>query len=215
MAKYSTLIFDLDGTLTDPALGVVRCMNYALTSFDYSPLPDHQISKHIGPPLEDTLALLTGSDDKSHVDALAAAYRERYGEIGFKENTVYDGVVDMLHALKSNGTSMMVCTSKLEINAIRVLNEFNLLDYFDHINGSTEPGPKSMQLAKLLDEGKIDTEALMIGDRHVDLRAATANGLAGAGVLWGYGSEEELEAEAPALLFSNPRELTEKLAPRP
>ncbi len=214
MAKYSTLIFDLDGTLTDPALGVVRCMNYALTSFDYSPLPDHQISKHIGPPLEDTLALLTGSDDKSHVDALAAAYRERYGEIGFKENTVYDGVVDMLQALKSNGTSMMVCTSKLEINAIRVLNEFNLLDYFDHINGSTESGPKSMQLAKLLDEGKIDTEALMIGDRHVDLRAATANGLAGAGVLWGYGSEEELEAEAPALLFSNPRDLAEKLAPK-
>lgn len=215
MAKYSTLIFDLDGTLTDPALGVVRCMNYALTSFDYSPLPDHQISKHIGPPLEDTLALLTGSDDKSHVDALAAAYRERYGEIGFKENTVYDGVVDMLQALKSNGTNMMVCTSKLEINAIRVLNEFNLLDYFDHINGSAEPGPKSMQLAKLLDEGKIDTEALMIGDRHVDLRAATANGLAGAGVLWGYGSEEELQAEAPALLFSNPRELAEKLGSNP
>lgn len=212
MRNFSTLVFDLDGTLTDPALGVVRCMNYALTSFDYSPLPDHQISKHIGPPLEDTLALLSGSDDQAHISALAAAYRERYGEFGFKENSVYDGVVEMLQTLQRKGRRMIVCTSKLEINAIRVLNEFQLLDYFELVNGAQEQaGPKSSQLAFLLKQGLIDQDALMIGDRHVDLRAASANGLKAAGVLWGYGSEKELQDESPAMLFASPQELAEKL----
>jgi len=211
MQDFSTLVFDLDGTLTDPALGVVRCMNYALTSFDYSPLPDHQISKHIGPPLEDTLALLSGSDDRAHIDALAVAYRERYGEFGFKENTVYDGVVDMLQTLQRAGRRMIVCTSKLEINAIRVLREFQLLDYFELVNGALEPGPKSKQLASLISKGIIDQDALMIGDRHVDLRAANANGLSAAGVLWGYGSVQELQEESPVLLFGSPQELAERL----
>lgn len=211
MQHFSTLVFDLDGTLTDPALGVVRCMNYALTSFDYSPLPDHQISKHIGPPLEDTLTLLTGSDDRAHIEALAAAYRERYGEFGYKENTVYDGVVDMLQTLQRAGMRMIVCTSKLEINAIRVLREFQLLDYFELVNGALEPGPKSQQLASLISKGIIDQDALMIGDRHVDLRAANANGLSAAGVLWGYGSVQELQEESPALLFGSPQELAERL----
>lgn len=211
MQNFSTLVFDLDGTLTDPALGVVRCMNYALTSFDYSPLPDHQISRHIGPPLEDTLALLSGSDDPAHITALAAAYRERYGEFGFKENSVYDGIVEMLQTLQCRGRRMIVCTSKLQINAIKVLNEFQLLDYFELVNGALEPGPKSSQLARLLEQGIIDQDALMIGDRHVDLRAASANGLKAAGVLWGYGSEKELQDESPAMLFRTPRELAEKL----
>ena len=211
MQDFSTLVFDLDGTLTDPALGVVRCMNYALTSFDYSPLPDHQISKHIGPPLEDTLALLSGSDDRAHIDALAAAYRERYREFGFKENTVYDGVVDMLQTLQRAGRRMIVCTSKLEINAIRVLREFQLLDYFELVNGALEPGPKSKQLASLISKGIIDQDALMIGDRHVDLRAANAIGLSAAGVLWGYGSVQELQEESPVLLFGSPQELAERL----
>lgn len=207
MAEFTTLIFDLDGTLTDPALGVVRCMNYALTKFDYSPLPDAEITQHIGPPLEQTFELLSGSSNESHITELAAAYRERYGELGYKENTVYPGIINMLESLKDQSIRLAVCTSKLEINANRVLEQFQLLDYFEFVNGAVAPGPKGKQLAELLQQNLIDRSAIMIGDRHVDLRAARENKLASAAVLWGYGSEEELQAESPAFIFRSPEDL--------
>ena len=211
MAEFSTLIFDLDGTLTDPALGVVRCMNYALTKHNYSPLPDAEITQHIGPPLEQTLQILSGSSDDSHIAELTDSYRERYGELGYKENTVYPGIVEMLDSLRDQNIRLGVCTSKLEINAFRVLDEFQLAHYFDFINGSAEPGPKGKQLADLLQKNHIDRNAIMIGDRHVDLRAAKENKLASAGVLWGYGSKEELVSESPAFLFDTPQDLAEGL----
>ncbi len=205
------LVFDLDGTLTDPALGVVRCMNFALTSFDYSPLPDAVITQHIGPPLEQSIARLTGNKDPIHIDAVAAAYRERYGEMGFRENTVYDGVPEMLQSLLGAGYRLGVCTSKLQINADRVIHEFQLDDYFDFVNGSHNQSSKSKQLAGLLSEGMIDQAAIMIGDRAIDLTAAHQNSLQSAGVLWGYGSQDELSAESPAFLFQTPGQLVREL----
>ena len=96
--RYTTLIFDLDGTLSDPALGVVRCMNFALTSFDQPPRADHEIKRHIGPPLEQILALLIDNDDPAYVSALAARYRERYAELGYRENTLYPFYPFLVHA---------------------------------------------------------------------------------------------------------------------
>lgn len=208
MATYSTLVFDLDGTLTDPALGVVRCMNYALTKFDYSPRPEQDITVHIGPPLEFTLEKLSGSSDEAHINELADAYRERYGEFGYQENTVYDGVIAMLTDLRNQGARLGVCTSKLQPNAIKVLETFELIDYFDFVCGTPGKMHKSQQLADLLEQNSIDAEAIMIGDRNVDLQAAHSNGLRSAGVLWGYGDRAELSAEQPAFLF----ESTEQLA---
>jgi len=208
---YSTLIFDLDGTLSDPAVGVIRCMNFALTSFDYSPLPEHEITQHIGPPLELTLGKLSGSEDPTHIAALAAKYRERYGELGFKENTLYPGIEHMLSSLRANGQRLGVCTSKLPSNAIKILERFKLIHYFEFVSGPATPQPKSQQLQELLATGSISEEALMIGDRAVDLQAAHSNSLKSAGVLWGYGDREELKAEGPAHLFASPEELTERL----
>ncbi len=205
------LVFDLDGTLTDPALGVVRCMNYALTTFDYAPLADAEITQHIGPPLELTIARLTASEDKAHIDAVAAAYRERYGELGFRENEVYAGVAEMLEALQSAGHSMGVCTSKLQINADRVIEAFALDGFFEFIHGSSHHSNKTEQLAELLQQGVIDGDAIMIGDRAMDLIAAHSNGLRSAGVLWGYGSREELSAESPSYLFHKPAQLAAEL----
>lgn len=206
------LVFDLDGTLTDPALGVVRCMNYALTSFDYSPLPDAKITEHIGPPLEQTVVRLTGSDDATHIDAVAAAYRERYGEFGFKENTVYAGIPEMLQTLKDAGHKLGVCTSKLQINANRVINEFQLDRYFDFVNGSSNKSSKSEQLSDLLARGQISPEAIMIGDRAIDLSAAHENRLRSAGVLWGYGSRDELAELEPTYLVETPVQLLTAIA---
>lgn len=211
MPSYSTLIFDLDGTLTDPALGFVRCINYALTRFDYSPLAEKEITRHIGPPLEQTIQLLTGSDLESHVDEVTAAYRERYAELGYLENSVYPGIIDMLAALAEAGTRLGVCTSKHHLYAPKILQAFDLIDYFEFVSGAEGKVTKSQQLQKLLTEGTIDSSAVMIGDRAVDLTAAHANELKSAGVLWGYGDREELAAEQPEHLFSSPAELASKL----
>ncbi len=211
MPAYSTLIFDLDGTLTDPALGVVRCMNYALTKFDYSPRPEQDITVHIGPPLELTLEKLSGSSDESHIDELAAAYRERYAEFGYRENTVYAGVTTMLEALRNQDTRLGVCTSKLQPYAIKVLETFELIDFFDFVCGTPGKMAKSQQLRELLENDTIDSRSIMIGDRNVDLQAAHSNGLQSAGVLWGYGDLTELNAEQPAHLFERPEQLAQQL----
>jgi phosphoglycolate phosphatase len=211
---YSTLVFDLDGTLTDPAQGIVRCMNYALTSFDYMARPEHEITALIGPPLESAIAELSGEDDEFKIKQLVAAYRERYGEFGFAENTVYCGIYDVLDQLKERQIPMGVCTSKLEKYAIKILKEFNLFNYFDFVSGVSDNSfnsPKSLQLEKLLTEGRIDSQALMIGDRSVDVCAATTNKLESWGVLWGYGSRQELDTAGAIRILETPIELLDLL----
>jgi phosphoglycolate phosphatase len=211
---YSTLVFDLDGTLTDPAQGIVRCMNYALTSFDYMARPEHEITALIGPPLESAIAELSGEDDEFKIKQLVAAYRERYGEFGFAENTVYRGIYDVLDQLKERQIPMGVCTSKLEKYAIKILKEFNLFNYFDFVSGVSDNSfnsPKSLQLEKLLTEGRIDSQALMIGDRSVDVCAATTNKLESWGVLWGYGSRQELDTAGAIRILETPIELLDLL----
>ena len=211
---HSTMIFDLDGTLSDPALGVVRCTNFALTSFDLSPRADHEITRHIGPPFEHTLALLSASDDEAHIAALAARYRERYAEFGFQENTLYPGVRETLAALKRRGSRLGVCTSKLIHYAIKILEMFDLIPFFDFISGPTATETKSQQLRELLHDKTIDPEALMIGDRPIGLQAAHDNQLQSAGVIWGYGDRRELESEQPAFLFASFPELFQALTPQ-
>jgi phosphoglycolate phosphatase len=209
---YSTLVFDLDGTLTDPAQGIVRCMNYALTTFDYMARPEHEIKALIGPPLESAIAELSGEDDEFKIKQLVAAYRERYGEFGFAENIVYPEIYDVLDQLKERQIPMGICTSKLEKYAIKILKEFHLFDYFDFVSGvssSSFNSPKSLQLELLLTQGHIDSQALMIGDRSVDIYAANANKLKSWGVLWGYGDREELETAGASRILETPLELLE------
>lgn len=205
---YHSLIFDLDGTLTDPLTGIVRCMNYALSSHGHQVVSENAVKPYIGPPLEIGLSGLSGSDDEAHISKLVATYRERYGELGYAENVVYDGIPESLASLKQDGYRLGVCTSKFEKYAIKVLEEFELDRYFDFVSGSGAPGlAKSDQLRGLLDRNLVQQSSLMIGDRSVDLIAANAVGLRGAGVLWGYGSLEELQAEEPDFIAATPAEL--------
>lgn len=210
--QYDTLIFDLDGTLTDPAVGIVRCMNYALTSMDFPPRFEKDITPYIGPPLEIALRGLSGSDDADCIRQLIVAYRERYGEFGYAENTVYDGIYPLLDTLQAKGVRMGVCTSKFEKYAIKVLKEFNLFDYFEFVSGSDYHTAKSEQLAELRKAGTITTQAFMIGDRAVDITSARENGLTSAGVLWGYGDRAELESADPVFIAENPGHLLELIS---
>lgn len=207
--SYHSLIFDLDGTLTDPLTGIHRCMNYALSSHDYQPRSEQEIRPYIGPPLEIALGELSGSTDEAHIKELVATYRERYGEIGYRENVVYDGIYELLDTLQAQGYRMGVCTSKFEKYAIKVLEEFKLDKYFGFVSGSGAYGTaKSDQLRGLLDTKMILDSSLMIGDRYIDLTSAHKTGLRSAGVLWGYGSLEELRAEEPALIAESPAHLS-------
>ena len=208
MSQYEWLLFDLDGTLSDPADGFVNSMNHALVSFNYEPRPAAELTPHIGPPLEVTLGHLTGSDDSTHVRALVDKYRERYGETGFAENRLYPGIAETLESLsKIDGIRLGVCTSKRADFAERILQQFELHHYFEFVSGGDVGIAKWQQLGKLLDDQKISRNALMIGDRHFDLSAAAKNALPSAGVLWGYGSEEKLNAHAPAYLFGQPSDI--------
>lgn len=207
--SYHSLIFDLDGTLTDPITGIVRCMNYALSSHDYQVKSEQEIKPYIGPPLEVALSDLSGSTDKTHIKELVSTYRERYGQLGFRENVVYEGIFELLDTLKGQGFQMGVCTSKFEKYAIKVLEEFKLDKYFTFVSGSRSFGAaKSDQLRNLLDTKVVLDSSLMIGDRYIDLTAAHEMGLRSAGVLWGYGSLEELTAEAPTFLAESPAHLS-------
>jgi len=205
---YDTLVFDLDGTLTDPVVGIVRCMNFALTSLNFAPRSEKEITPYIGPPLQIALRELSGSDDPACIEKLIDAYRERYGEFGYVENTIYAGIYDMLDALQAREIPMGVCTSKYQKYAIKILQEFKLFDYFDFVKGSDYHIAKSEQLAELLATGTINRNAVMIGDRAVDLTAAKSNDLRGIAVLWGYGDREELAPENPEFIAASPAELT-------
>ena len=209
--KYHSLIFDLDGTLTDPLLGIVRCMNYALTTFDHPPRAEHEITPYIGPPLEIALRELSGSNDEDYIKRLMKTYRERYGELGYAENTVYNGIHEMLEAFREREIPMGVCTSKLGKYAVKVLEEFELMDFFQFVSGGDYNVRKQDQLAELLASGTIQSDSLMIGDRAIDLTSAKINGLATAGVLWGYGGRQELQNESPLFLFESPEELVATL----
>ncbi|GJM13548.1 MAG: haloacid dehalogenase [Pseudohongiella sp.] len=209
---YHSLIFDLDGTLTDPVTGIVRCMNYALSSHDYQPRSEQEIRPYIGPPLEVALSDLSGSTDETHIKELVATYRERYGELGYRENIVYEGIYELLDTLAARGYRMGVCTSKFEKYAIKVLEEFKLDKYFSFVSGAGAYGTaKSEQLQGLLDEKTVLKSSLMIGDRYIDLTSAQETGLRAAGVLWGYGSLEELSAHEPEIIAESPASLGEAI----
>lgn len=202
--RYETLLFDLDGTLSDPLVGFARSMNYALQAFDFEVRSDAELAPYIGPPLERALAALTGRDEPVWISELVAKYRERYLDIGYRENVLYPDVRDSLQRLIDTGQRLAVCTSKPEPTARMVLDLFGLSDCFEFVSGGGTAIAKWMQIEQLLEDGTISKNALMIGDRSVDIQAGHRNGLASAGVLWGYGSRAELEAESPLQLFDKP-----------
>jgi len=202
------LLFDLDGTISDPLEGFVRSINYALEACSYPPYQGSVLSQYVGPPLEDTFKTLTGADDDRTVSELVKKYRDRYAEIGYAENMLYPGIREALESLTRNDIPMGVCTTKRQDFAEKILQRFDLRPYFRFISGGDIGIKKWQQIEALLSNNAIDRNTIMIGDRAIDLSAAHQNGLVSAGVLWGYGSRSELESAAPRHLLVHPGELT-------
>ncbi len=209
------LLFDLDGTLTDNFPGIARSIVYALDRLDVEAPSPAELRRFVGPPLRTTFAALLGTDEPDAIEQAIALYRERYSELGWRENVVYDGIPEALASLAASPRRLFLCTSKPEIYARRIVTLFGLGEHLDGIYGADLAGrhdDKAVLLAHLAaTEGLDASRAVMIGDRSHDLRAARANGARAIGVLWGYGSAEEL-AGADALVRT-PRELVEAIGP--
>ncbi|MBN1662447.1 MAG: HAD family hydrolase [Deltaproteobacteria bacterium] len=205
------LLFDLDGTLTDPFEGITKCIQHSLTTLGRPSPPRESLRWCIGPPLKSSLARLLASDDDRLAEEAVAAYRERFGVVGLYENDVYPDIPDMLDGLKKMGHTLFVATSKPTVYAERIIDHFGLRPYFSRIYGSELDGThvdKTTLIAYLLQREVMDSsETLMIGDRRHDIIGAKANNIDGIGVLWGYGTREELEDAGACACIAQPLEL--------
>ncbi len=201
------LVFDLDGTLSDPALGIGRCLNHALAAYGYRTIPEPEFGSCVGPGLDVSFRKVAGELAEDRVRELVAKYRERYGSVGFKENVLYPGIPEALASLSERGVPMGLCTTKRADFAERILEHFGLRHHFAFISGGDMGIPKADQLRDLLAAGAIGRDATMIGDRDLDIVAGKAHGLRTVGVLWGHGGREELQTAEADLLVAEPREL--------
>ena len=207
MSDPAFLVFDLDGTLSDPSVGIGRSLNHALEHYGHPPIPAKDVSQYIGPPLDHTFRSRLADVTPEHVAELVAKYRERYAEVGFAENVMYPGIAEALYELDAAGIPLGVCTTKRADFAESILDLFGLTDYFRFVSGGDVGIRKSDQLAALLERGVIATSATMIGDRSIDVLAARDNGLRSVAVLWGHGTREELELASPDGFLESPHEL--------
>ncbi|CAD7847273.1 MAG: hypothetical protein [Olavius algarvensis Delta 4 endosymbiont] len=209
---YELLIFNLDGTLSDPKKGIVQATNYALAAGGYPALSPDAVEVFIGPPLDDAFRQITGLEDADRLAALISKYREDYARRGYAANTLYPGIAAVLELLTRKGIRLAVCTSKRVDFAEAILQLHRIRDYFEFVDGGDVGIRKWQQLQALRESGVLPENSVMIGDRDVDLVAAHHNGLDSAGVLWGYGSRQELVAHNPTHLLEEPAQLVELVA---
>jgi phosphoglycolate phosphatase len=208
------ILFDLDGTLSDPGEGFVACVSYALSKLECPAHAHGEIRRHIGPPLEETLAHLI--EDRAKIPAAVAFYRERYASVGYLENAVYPGIERALGELHCRQMNLFVATSKPTVYAERILEHFGLAKFFRAVYGSELDGTRSnkTQLVEhvLAREPLTPSQTLVVGDRAQDVAAALAHGLHPIGALWGYGTEAELAAAGARTLCAQPPGLPSLIA---
>lgn len=195
--NFQTILFDLDGTLTDPGIGITNSVMYALDKFGISVGDRSELYKFIGPPLWESFKRFYGFSEEQSKRAVEY-YREHYKVTGIFENAVYDGISELLTTLKASGKTLLVATSKPEIFAKQVLEHFDLSEYFTFIAGSELDGTRVNKVEviryALYSCGITDlATTVMIGDREHDILGAQKAGIAAIGVLFGYGSRLEHE----------------------
>jgi phosphoglycolate phosphatase len=207
--RRSALLVDLDGTLTDPAEGIVGCFRLALEALGRSAPPATELHWIIGPPLRGCFAeALNGEGDPE--EALQH-YRGRYGTTGLFEAVVYEGVKETLGELRATGTRLFLCTAKPLVYAERILSHFGLEHHFEAAYGDELGGrfqDKADLIAHILEREGLDADdCCMWGDRKHDVLAASRNGMPTIGALWGYGGADELRAAGAAILCESPSQV--------
>lgn len=213
MKKFDTLLFDLDGTLTDSTEGILNCLIYAIERMGFEVPED--TNKFLGPPIRQSFAEFLGMNGEQ-VDEAVRIFRERYSDTGLFENRVYDGITGMLERLKSGGKRLMVATSKPQVYAVRIFERFGLAQYFEIVGGAELDGSrdyKDQVIEYVLAKAGITdrSSVLMIGDRRQDVLGAHKTGLKCMGILWGFGSVEELTQAGADYIARTPQEAADML----
>jgi phosphoglycolate phosphatase len=203
------IYFDLDGTLTDPKSGIVRSIQYALGRLDRATPSEDELTWCIGPPLRASLKSLLGTDELA--EKAVSLYRERFADIGLYENEIYPGIENTLSVLAKSGRRLFVATSKPHLYAVRIIDHFKLTAYFERVFGSELDGTRSGKtelLSYALQATAVDPQqAIMIGDRSHDMIGARNNAMTAVGVLYGYGSKQELVDAGAHHLCATPEQL--------
>ena len=213
--KYNNIFFDLDGTITEPAMGITNAIIYALDKYGIKVEDRTSLYKFIGPPLRDSFREVYGFDKDKAEDAVVY-YREYYAEKGILENEIMPGIKDALIRLKNAGCKLFVATSKPEIYAEQILEHLGLLQYFDIVAGSLLDGSRDKKelvieyLLKEIEAAGLDcSKSIMIGDRNFDIEGAKVCGLDNMGVTFGYGDREELQKAGAMYIVDSAQEMTE------
>lgn len=223
MPELTHVLFDLDGTLTDPKRGIIASYIYALNKLDRADLCATNLNWCIGPPLRDSFAQLLAPElapdgvpaAPALVETAVGYYREYFATTGLFENFVYPGIEEMLQTLRQD-FKLFVATSKAHVYARKILDHFNLSRYFEGVYGPELDGRNSLKWEVigliLADEKLPPSQAIMIGDREHDILGAKAHGMLVGGVTYGYGSLAELKAVGADFLFHNPAQISTSLA---
>lgn len=214
-APLTNLLFDLDGTLTDPKVGITRSIQHALESLGEKPPHADSLEWCIGPPLVYSFAELLQTKDTERIQEALHLYRERFSATGLYENAVYEGIPAMLEQLQQRGFQLFLATAKPRIFAERILQHFELDHYFSLCFGAELDGrftDKPSLIAHILEQtGVAPEETMMIGDRRYDLEGGQAHYLRTAAVTYGYGTRDELESVGADFFFDSPGEISRRL----
>ena len=213
---YQYLLFDLDGTLTNPKEGITKSVQYALRHFGIDIADPDTLTPYIGPPLIPSFVAFHGLTQEQAQEALQV-YRQRFASVGLFENEILTGVPEMLHALKQKGRFLAVASSKPEAYVIRILEHFDLLQYFDEVVGASMDEKRSAkkdvieEALRRMGKAPGDPSILMIGDRMHDVEGARLCGLDSLGVYTGFAADGELEAAGATYVFHSIRSMADFL----
>lgn len=208
--EFKNILFDLDGTLTDPKMGITQAVQYALTRFDIFEDNLDNLEPFIGPPLAISFAEVYGFSESDCKKAVGY-YREYFSDRGLYENEVYAGIPELLQSLINQGRTLIVATSKPTVFADKIIQHFGMTSYFKQIYGSNLDGTRSDKgeiIQAAIEENNLDkSQTVMIGDRKHDIIGAHKSGISSIAVEYGYGSQEELTESKPTYIVKTVEEL--------
>ena len=213
--KYEICLFDLDGTLTDSQEGIINSVKNALSHFGITAKEPTELRKFIGPPLKESFSKIYGFSEEETLTAIVK-YREYFAETGIFENKVYEGIPELLKKLREEGKTLGVATSKPEVFAKRILEKFEIMEYFEFIAGSELDGARSRK-SEVINYALDNLDPLrskvcvMIGDREHDVIGAKEAGVQSVGVAYGYGSYNELKSAGAKTIADSVEDLFLKL----
>ncbi len=205
-----TILFDLDGTLTDPKRGIVGCITYALENMGLEVPATSEFNSFIGPPIEESFLRLFNNDNGKTNQAVQL-FRSRYAEVGLFENIIYRGVVDALSCVRKKDRRLFVATSKPQPFAERIINKFNLSPFFEKVYGAQLDGARAKKediIAHAINVENLEPEqTIMVGDTKYDAIGARMHHVPCIGVLWGYGLRSELADAGVKVFCERPQDL--------